>query len=60
MTAPEAPSRVPDDPGDWSSPGHIHSLVLMAVTVGGLYLCYRMALPFLPALAWRSDRIRNS
>ncbi len=24
----------------------------MAMTVGGLYLCYRMALPFLPALAW--------
>lgn len=24
----------------------------MALTVAGLYLCYRMALPFLPALAW--------
>ncbi len=52
MTAPETPSPAPGDPGDWSSPGHVHSLVLMAVTVGGLYLCYRMALPFLPALAW--------
>lgn len=52
MTAPEAPVPTAGDPGDWSSRGHIHSLVLMAVTVGGLYLCYRMALPFLPALAW--------
>ena len=52
MTTPEMPLTAPDDPGDWSSPGHIHSLVLMAVTVGGLYLCYRMALPFLAALAW--------
>jgi len=52
MTTPEMPLPAPDDPGDWSSPGHIHSLVLMAVTVGGLYLCYRMALPFLAALAW--------
>lgn len=42
----------PEDPGDWSSPAHIHSLVLMAVTLVALYLCYRMALPFLPALAW--------
>lgn len=52
MTASEIPVSSPEDPGDWSSPGHIHSLVLMAVTLGALYLCYRMALPFLPALAW--------
>jgi predicted PurR-regulated permease PerM len=52
MNASEIPASSPEDPGDWSSPGHIHSLVLMAVTLGALYLCYRMALPFLPALAW--------
>lgn len=52
MTASDTPPSAPEDPGNWSSAGHVHSLVLMAVTVGGLYLCYRMALPFLSALAW--------
>ena len=52
MTASDPPVPAPEDPGNWSSPAHIHSLVLMAVTLAALYLCYRMALPFLPALAW--------
>ena len=52
MNGADIPVPSPQDPGDWSSPGHIHSLVLMAVTLAGLYLCYRMALPLLPALAW--------
>lgn len=52
MSGSDSPVSSPGDPGDWSSPAHIHSLVLMAVTLGALYLCYRMALPFLPALAW--------
>lgn len=38
--------------GDWGTPRQVHALVLMGVTVVGLYLCYRMAAPFLPALAW--------
>lgn len=37
---------------DWGSPSHIQALVLIAATGAGLYLCYRLALPFLPALAW--------
>lgn len=49
-SAPEG--KPPEDASDWSSPAHINSLALMALTVGGLYLCYRMAAPFLPALAW--------
>ncbi|MEO6076702.1 MAG: AI-2E family transporter [Dokdonella sp.] len=49
MTDSEKP---PEDASDWSSPAHINSLALMTLTVGGLYLCYRMATPFLPALAW--------
>lgn len=52
MTVSDMPQSAPEDTDDWSSPDHIHSLVLMAVTVVGLYLCYRMAVPFLPALAW--------
>lgn len=42
----------PDAVGDWGSRSHVHALVLMAVTVGGLYLCYRLTAPFLPAIAW--------
>ena len=37
---------------DWGSRSHVHTLVLMTVTVVGIYFCYRMAKPFLPALAW--------
>ena len=37
---------------DWGSASHLKALVLIAATGAGLYLCYRLALPFLPALAW--------
>jgi predicted PurR-regulated permease PerM len=30
----------------------VHALALIAATVVGLYLCYRLVEPFLPALAW--------
>jgi predicted PurR-regulated permease PerM len=36
----------------WGSRSHVQALVLIAATAGGIYLCYRLALPFLPALAW--------
>lgn len=39
-------------PGDWGSRNHIHVLELMAATALGIYLCYRMALPFMPPLTW--------
>lgn len=35
----------------WGSHRHVHTLLLMAVTVAGLYLCYRLAAPFVPAMA---------
>ena len=37
---------------DSGSRSHIQTLVLMGATAVGLYLCYRLALPFLTALAW--------
>jgi predicted PurR-regulated permease PerM len=37
---------------DWGSRSHVQTLVLMAVTAIGIFLCYRLSLPFLPALAW--------
>ena len=45
----EKPDRPADD---WTSRSHVHTLVLMASTACGLYLCYRLAEPFLPSLAW--------
>jgi predicted PurR-regulated permease PerM len=38
--------------GDWGSRRQIHVLALTAATALGLYLCYLMTLPFLPALTW--------
>lgn len=38
------------DPG-LGSHRQVHMLLLMAFTVAGLYLCYRLAAPFVPALA---------
>ena len=37
---------------DWGSRSHVQTLVLMAATAVGFYLCYRLALPFLAAFAW--------
>lgn len=37
---------------EWGSRSQIHVLALAAATAMGIYLCYRMALPFLPALSW--------
>ena len=35
----------------WSSQRNVHTLLLMAVTVAGLYLCFLLAAPFVPAMA---------
>lgn len=37
---------------DWGSRAHVHTLVMLAITLIALYLCYRMAVPFLSSLAW--------
>jgi predicted PurR-regulated permease PerM len=45
--------RLPDPVvNDWGSRSHVQTLVLMAVTALGIYFCYKLAAPFLPALAW--------
>src|SRR5450759_3783268 len=36
---------------DWGSRSHVHTLLLMAVTVAGIYFCYLLAVPFIPAFA---------
>ena len=37
---------------DWDSLSHVHTVMLMAVTLIGIYLCYRLAAPFFPVFAW--------
>lgn len=37
---------------DWGSRSHVHTLLLMAVTVAGIYFSYRLAAPFLPVFVW--------
>ena len=47
MLPPAAPV-----PNGWGSRSHSHTLVLMAATALGVYLCYLLALPFLSPLVW--------
>ena len=37
---------------NWGSQTHVQTVVLMAATAFGLYLCYLLAKPFLPAISW--------
>ena len=34
------------------SRARLRSFVLLALTIAGIYLCFRLLLPFLPALVW--------
>ncbi len=53
MKSPKLPSENPEGPVDeWTTRSHVQTLVMMAATGCCLYLCYRLAEPFLPALAW--------
>lgn len=37
---------------DWRTQSQVQTLVLLVVTVFGIYLCYQMTVPFLPVLTW--------
>ena len=52
INEPAASEVVAPAANDWGSRSHVQTLVIMAATAFGIYLCYRLALPFLPALAW--------
>jgi predicted PurR-regulated permease PerM len=45
-------TREPDPEDGWLSRQRALVLVLVAATAIAVYLCYRLTLPFLPALAW--------
>lgn len=52
MKDPETTKAAALTASDWGSPLHVQALVLMALTTFGIYVCFRMTAPFLPALAW--------
>jgi predicted PurR-regulated permease PerM len=37
---------------NWNPAGHVRTLIVVGLTLAGLYLVYHMALPFWPALTW--------
>jgi predicted PurR-regulated permease PerM len=39
-------------PNGWGTHSYNHTLLLMAATAFGIYLCYRMVMPFLSAIVW--------
>lgn len=42
----------PTATADAHTSDRVRQVLLIAAIVGGVYLCYRMALPFVPSLAW--------
>lgn len=43
---------IPAVDSDWASPSNVHIAFLLLATLLGTYLCYLLALPFLPSLVW--------
>jgi predicted PurR-regulated permease PerM len=52
MNKPESKPMADPEPNDWGSRSHVQTLVLMAATALGIFLCYRLTVPFLSSLAW--------
>jgi predicted PurR-regulated permease PerM len=52
MNKPDTNENSEPAANDWGSRNHIHTLLLMAVTVAGIYICYQLAVPFIPAFTW--------
>jgi predicted PurR-regulated permease PerM len=50
-TTQTRPARTPGT-GEWGSRRQVHTMVLILATAIGVYLCFRLAQPFLAALAW--------
>jgi predicted PurR-regulated permease PerM len=49
---PEPPPNGPPPHGEQVPRGWVHLAALAGLTLVGVYFCYRLAEPFLPALAW--------
>ena len=36
----------------WETRGRLRALIVLALTIAGFYVCYRLTIPFLPAITW--------
>jgi len=45
-------TATPTSQRGWWSPRHVEGFVLILLTLGGIYMCYRLIQPFSPALTW--------
>ena len=52
MNEPDTTQTAAPVENDWGSRSHVQTLVLMTASAFGIYLCYRLAAPFVAALAW--------
>lgn len=52
MNEPQPKRLVEPADNNWGSRSHVQTLVLMLVTGIGIYFCYKIAAPFLAAIAW--------
>jgi predicted PurR-regulated permease PerM len=52
MSKPDIRKRTATDESDWGSRSHVHTLLLMAATVAGIYICYLLFAPFIPVFTW--------
>lgn len=52
MSQPEDKVTAAARANDWGSRSHVQTLALLAATALGIYLCSRLAAPFLSALVW--------
>ena len=44
--------RIPAEVAKLGSPNSMRAYVVLAITIGALFLCFQLAIPFLPALTW--------
>jgi predicted PurR-regulated permease PerM len=52
MNEPKTKENADQTANDWASRSHIHTLLLILVTVAGIYLSFRLAAPFLSVFTW--------
>ncbi len=52
MNDPDRDETKPPADGGWLSRERVLVLVLIVATALAFYICYRLALPFLPAVTW--------
>lgn len=52
MNEPNTTENAAPNANDWGSSIHVRTLLLMAGTVAGIYICYQLAAPFIPVFTW--------